>query len=111
MQKLYKKDVKQFISIFVKNLDIGDYCDVRTKIEKYLKENKMVGLVSDRGTPIISDPGCELVKIVIDNGFNVVSLPGPTALIPALTSSGLDASSFTFIGFLDAKEGKWHKQL
>lgn len=83
----------------------------RDKVLEYLKENKMVGLVSDRGTPIISDPGCELVKIVIDNGFNVVSLPGPTALIPALTSSGLDASSFTFIGFLDAKEGKRHKQL
>lgn len=83
----------------------------RDKVLEYLRENKIVGLVSDRGTPIISDPGCELVKIVIDNGFNVVSLPGPTALIPALTSSGLDASAFTFIGFLDAKEGKRHKQL
>ena len=46
MQKLYKKDVKQFISIFVKNLDIGDYCDVRTKIEKYLKENKMECIIT-----------------------------------------------------------------
>ena len=41
MQKLYKKDVKQFISIFVKNLDIADYNDVRSNVEKYLKENKM----------------------------------------------------------------------
>ena len=41
MQKLFKKDVKQFISIFVKNLDIADYNDVRSNVEKYLKENKM----------------------------------------------------------------------
>ena len=46
MQKLFKKDVKQFISIFVKNLDIGDYGDVRSKIEKYLKENKMECIIT-----------------------------------------------------------------
>lgn len=46
MQKLYKKDVKQFISIFVKNLDIGDYGDVRSKIEKYLKKNKMECIIT-----------------------------------------------------------------
>lgn len=46
MQKLFKKDVKQFISIFVKNLDIGDYGDVRFKIEKYLKENKMECIIT-----------------------------------------------------------------
>lgn len=83
----------------------------RDKILEYLNNKKNVGLVSDRGTPIISDPGCELTKTVIANGFNVVSLPGPTALIPALTSSGIDASSFIFVGFLDAKEGKRQKQL
>ena len=46
MQKIFKKDVKQFISIFVKNLDIGDYGDVRFKIEKYLKENKMECIIT-----------------------------------------------------------------
>ena len=46
MQKLYKKDVKQFISIFVKNLDIADYNDVRSNIEKYLKENKMECIIT-----------------------------------------------------------------
>ena len=46
MQKLYKKDVKQFISIFVKNLDIADYNDVKSKIEKYLKENKMECIIT-----------------------------------------------------------------
>ena len=46
MQKLFKKDVKQFISIFVKNLDIADYNDVKSKIEKYLKENKMECIIT-----------------------------------------------------------------
>ena len=46
MQKLFKKDVKQFISIFVKNLDIADYDDVKSKIEKYLKENKMECIIT-----------------------------------------------------------------
>lgn len=81
------------------------------KILSYLNEGKNVGLVSDRGTPIISDPGWELTKIVIENGYNVISLPGATALIPALTSSGIDATSFMFYGFLDAKESKRKKQL
>lgn len=46
MQKLFKKDVKQFISIFVKNLDIADYNDVKSRIEKYLKENKMECIIT-----------------------------------------------------------------
>lgn len=46
MQKLFKKDVKQFTSIFVKNLDIADYNDVKSKIEKYLKENKMECIIT-----------------------------------------------------------------
>ena len=46
MQKIFKKDVKQFISIFVKNLDIGDYSNLRSKIEKYLKENKMECIIT-----------------------------------------------------------------
>lgn len=78
---------------------------------KYLNEGKNVGVVTDRGTPIISDPGYELVKIAINNDFNVVSLPGPTALIPALTASGLNPSPFIFYGFLNSKESKRKKEL
>lgn len=77
----------------------------------YLKENKNVGLVSDRGTPIISDPGYYLSSIAIENGYNVVSLPGATALIPALTSSGIEPSPFLFYGFLNSKEGKRKREL
>lgn len=78
---------------------------------KYLEEGKDIGIVTDRGTPIISDPGYELVKVAIENGYNVVSLPGPTALIPALTVSGLNPSPFIFYGFLNSKESKRKKEL
>lgn len=78
---------------------------------KYLESGKDVGVVTDRGTPIISDPGYELVKVAINNNYNVVSLPGATALIPALTVSGLNPSPFTFYGFLNSKDSKQKKEL
>ena len=74
------------------------------KLLEYLKNGYNVGLVSDRGTPIISDPGYELAKYAIEEGFNVVSLPGATALIPALTSSGISPMPFYYYGFLNSKE-------
>ena len=77
----------------------------------YLKDGKNVGLVSDRGTPVISDPGYFLATVAIKNNYNVVSLPGATALIPALTSSGLSPSPFLFYGFLNSKESKRKKEL
>ena len=77
----------------------------------YLKEGKNIAVVSDRGTPVISDPGYILVKSAIKNGYNVVCLPGPTAVIPALVMSGLSGGPFTFYGFLNSKESKRKKEL
>lgn len=77
----------------------------------YLKEGKNIALVSDRGTPLISDPGYILVKNAIENNYNVVCLPGATALIPALIMSGLGEGPFTFYGFLNSKESKRKKEL
>ncbi len=76
-----------------------------------LENNQDVGLVSDRGTPVISDPGFNISKIVIDSGYNVIGLPGATALIPALIMSGLSPLPFMFIGFLNSKETKRKKEL
>lgn len=69
----------------------------------YLNSGEDVALISDAGTPGISDPGFELVDKVVDNGFNVVSIPGATASITALTSSGLLMQPHLFIGFLPRK--------
>ena len=77
----------------------------------YLKNKKNIAIVSDRGTPVISDPGYILVKTAIENGYNVVCLPGPTAVIPALVMSGLSRGPFTFYGFLNSKESKRKKEL
>lgn len=83
----------------------------KNKMLDYLKQGYDVAVVSDRGTPAISDPGYTLVKCAIENNFNVVALPGPTAFVPALIVSGLDVSSFTFYGFLDSKSSKRVKEL
>ena len=76
-----------------------------------LSEGKNVGLVSDRGTPVISDPGYNIAKKVIEKGYNVVGLPGATALIPALITSGLEPLPFLFYGFLNSKDSKLRKEL
>ena len=81
------------------------------KIIEYLKSGHDVGLVSDRGTPVISDPGYELARHVISEGYNVVALPGATALIPALITSGIAPMPFTFYGFLNSKKTKREKEL
>ena len=83
----------------------------KNKLIEYLSNGLNVGLVSDRGTPIISDPGYELAKCAIENNFNVVSLPGATALIPALTSSGISPMPFYYYGFLNSKDSARKKEL
>jgi 16S rRNA (cytidine1402-2'-O)-methyltransferase len=65
-----------------------------------------VGLVSDAGTPAISDPGFLLVRECIRNNIPVECLPGPTAFVPALVNSGLPADRFCFEGFLPVKKGR-----
>ena len=81
------------------------------KLLEALQNQENVGIVTDRGTPIISDPGFELVKFAIENNYNVVSLPGPTAFVPALTVSGISPQPFTFYGFLNNKTSKRKKEL
>lgn len=83
----------------------------KNKIIEYLSAGSNVGLVSDRGTPVISDPGYELARHVINVGYNVVALPGATALIPALITSGIAPMPFTFYGFLNSKKTKREKEL
>ena len=65
-----------------------------------LSSKKSVALVSDSGTPLISDPGFKLVKAVREKNFKIEPIPGPSALIAALSASGLPTDKFAFLGFL-----------
>ena len=84
---------------------------VKSKVLDYLKKGYSIALVTDRGTPIISDPGYKSVKYVSDMGYNVVAIPGVCAFVPALIVSGIAPQPFTFYGFLNSKESRRKKEL
>jgi 16S rRNA (cytidine1402-2'-O)-methyltransferase len=70
-----------------------------------------IALVSDAGTPALSDPGVRLVSAAVAAGFPVVPIPGPSAVLAALVSSGLPTNQFTFLGFLPRKRGELERAL
>lgn len=76
------------------------------RVVQEIIDGKHVALISDAGTPGISDPGYLLVHTCIENNIEVETLPGPTAFIPALVNSGFPISEFVFIGFLPVKKGR-----
>jgi 16S rRNA (cytidine1402-2'-O)-methyltransferase len=78
-------------------------------IVAWLQAGEDLALVSDAGTPLLSDPGSRLVQAVLDAGFDVVPIPGPSALLAALVASGIEAEPFTFFGFLP-RSGKARKE-
>ena len=97
---------KKLVSCHEYNEDkIIDY--VISKLEAGMN----LALVTDQGTPIISDPGYIVSRAVINAGYNVISLPGATAFVPALTSSGIEPNPFLYYGFLNSKKSKQISEL
>jgi 16S rRNA (cytidine1402-2'-O)-methyltransferase len=96
--------IKQLISFNA----VSEVKKISAIIER-LMQGQSYALVSDSGTPAISDPGIRLISEAIKNEIQVVSIPGPTALIAALTISGLPTDSFIFEGFLPQKKGRQKK--
>lgn len=76
-----------------------------------LAAGQSVALVSDAGTPLVSDPGFRLVQLAVEAGHRVVPIPGPSALLAALAISGLPTDTFLFAGFLPAKQGAKRSRL
>ena len=79
---------------------------VLTRVVEQIRNGRTIVLVSDAGTPGVSDPGFLLVRALLEQGLEVDVLPGPTALIPALLLSGFPCDRFVFEGFLPLKKGR-----
>lgn len=84
---------------------------VSSSVLKLLSEGKNLAIVTDRGTPLISDPGSVVVNNVINSGYNVIALPGASAVLPALNMSNISAERFLFYGFLSSKDGERKSEL
>ena len=110
------KSLFRLLKISKSMRDIISYHDhsssnTRKKIIELIKEGKSVALVSDAGTPLISDPGYKLVRNAIEEDLEVFSVPGPSSVIAALTVSGLPTDTFSFLGFLPHTKAKKKKLL
>lgn len=79
---------------------------ILNRMVERLKEGETISVISDAGTPGISDPGFLLVRACLEEGIEVECLPGPTAFVPALVNSGFPCDKFVFEGFLPAKKGR-----
>jgi 16S rRNA (cytidine1402-2'-O)-methyltransferase len=75
-------------------------------VVEMLREGRDVALITDAGTPLLSDPGARIVREVVEAGFDVVPIPGASALLAALVASGIPAERFAFYGFIPRKGGR-----
>lgn len=116
---VYAEDTRETLNLF-KYLKINkkvESCHKYTemkhkdKIVQILKSGKNIGYVTDRGTPLISDPGNVIVDESIKENITVIALPGPNALLPAINMSGLSNERFLFYGFLNSKQSLAKKEL
>lgn len=85
--------------------------EMRSRVLKRLEAGEAIALVSDAGTPLVSDPGLKLVREALDAGHNVTALPGASSVLAALTLAGLPTDRFFFAGFLPAKQEARRKEL
>ncbi len=105
--RMTKKLLSRYsISKEVKRLDAEIEGSVATNVKKLFDGRNSIALVSDAGTPTISDPGYRLVEAARKEGITVITIPGPSAIAAALSISGLPADEFLFLGFLPHKKGR-----
>ena len=93
------------------HMDDHNEDNLKDTVLQYLNNGRNVAIVTDRGTPIISDPGYKTVKYLRSKNYNVIALPGATAFVPALVASGISSEHFFFYGFLSSKDKKMKDEL
>jgi 16S rRNA (cytidine1402-2'-O)-methyltransferase len=110
--KLLLAESKKGGDLFIRNYSLDPTLEVRfvnehSKVEdveeiaNYILDNDLItGIISDAGTPCVADPGAQLVSILHENNYPVIPIPGPSAIIMALSASGLNGQEFTFHGYL-----------
>ncbi|HVB32929.1 MAG TPA: 16S rRNA (cytidine(1402)-2'-O)-methyltransferase [Patescibacteria group bacterium] len=86
-------------------------CDRATELMGRLEQGSTVALVTDAGTPLVSDPGRDLVRLCLERQIPVIPIPGPSAFVAALAASGLDTGEFLFVGFLPPRAGERRRRL
>jgi 16S rRNA (cytidine1402-2'-O)-methyltransferase len=103
----------QHFSITTRMLALHEHNEAAAadKVIELLRQGQSIALISDAGTPLISDPGRHLVQQALSAGVRIMPIPGPSALITALSASGLLASQFIFEGFLPAKDNQRRQRL
>ena len=116
---VYAEDTRETIKL-LKNFEINKKVESCHKYTEMMHKNKIIdllvsgkniGYVTDRGTPLISDPGNVIVDACIDSNITVIALPGANALLPAINMSGLSNEKFLFYGFLNSKSSIAKKEL
>ena len=107
-----KKLLERF-SINVPTVSVREHNEIAQShmIIERLQKGEKVAMVTDAGTPAVSDPGARLVREVIRHGFRVIPIPGPSAVITALSAAGLEPTGFHFVGFLPPQAKARHEQL
>lgn len=111
LEKRYLGVIKQYNNVTMKQCTFIRFDDTNEvqktpEIVEILDSGMDIALVSNAGTPLISDPGYKLVQACLARDIPVISIPGPSAILAALTSSGLPTNSFTFLGFPPDKPSK-----
>lgn len=99
------KKLLNFINIKTKSKSFHDHNEDEVSLEiiKKLKKGKIISIVSDAGTPTISDPGYNLIKLCLENNIRYTLIPGPSSVISALIMSGFPTDRFSFYGFVPRK--------
>ena len=101
------KKLLNFINLKVKLKSFHEHNEHKASLEiiENLKEGKIVSIVSDAGTPVISDPGYKLIQICLKENIKYTLIPGPSSVLSSLVMSGLSPDKFSFYGFIPRKAG------